>query len=218
MRPQDMTESVKVAIKKEGSDLSKGDKDGVFAEWQKRKQSIAPMQSGAQLSSRRKSNLKDLAAHLNMTRTPGMGLRRLTLSMSMRGKSELSADNFGQTKVKQENTYKMKPDENVKLTCPKIKSAVETLLQDELGDFGYEQDFASKLTCDLSDKIKDTVKELGFNRHKIAVNVMVGQAADQGMEVASRCVWDDKNDNSVCVTFSHKDLFVVALVFGAYFE
>ncbi|WAR00374.1 DYT2B-like protein [Mya arenaria] len=166
------------AMKKEGSDLNKGDKDGVFAEWQKQKQSIVQPPAGAQLSSRRKSNLKDLATHLNMTRNTGTGFRRLTLSM--RAKSEISADNFGQSKVKKENTYKMSPDENIKISCPKVKNAVEKLLQDELGDFGYELDFASKLACDLSDKIKDAVKELGFHRHKIAVNVMVGQAADQG--------------------------------------
>ncbi|WAR00372.1 TC1D1-like protein [Mya arenaria] len=92
---------------------------------------------------------------------------------------------FGQSRVKKNNIYKITPEEKIYLSCPKVKN----------------NEFASNLSDNL------TVKELGFNRHKIAVNVMMGQAADQRMEVKSRCVLDDKNDNSICVTFSHDDLF-----------
>ena len=199
--------------------MSKG-ADEVFNEWRSRKQTLNPPANpgvksvGDAMMARRKSNLKDIAAHLNNTRGAGLGLRRLTLSI--RAKSDISAD-FAQPR-KKENTYKMVPDEDVKLSCPKIRDALDTLLKDELDDIGYDHDIASKLTCELSDKIKDKVKELNFTRHKIAVNVMVGQASNQGIEVASRCIWDDKNDNSVCVSYTNKDLFVIALVFGAYYE
>lgn len=161
---------------------------------------------------RRKSNLRDLSQH--MTRGVA-GLRRMTISM--RAKSDISADLI-KPQVKKENTYKMVPDEGTGFSCPKVKNAINSLFEDELSELDYDHDISSKLACELSEKVKDKMKELCFSRHKIAVNVMVGQAADQGMEVVSRCVWDHKTDNSVSISYRNKNLFVIALIFGVYYE
>ena len=66
--------------------------------------------------------------------------------------------------------------------------------------------------------MKTRVKNLGFKRYKIVVNVMVGQSNEQGMQFASRCMWDTETDNVATVTRQHKDMYVVVNVFGVYFE
>ncbi|KAL4233810.1 hypothetical protein ACF0H5_008488 [Mactra antiquata] len=144
-----------------------------------------------------------------------MAMRRMTLSI--RAKSDISADMIKPT-VKKENTYKMKPDPGTGFSTGKVRTAISDLLEKMLEDQVYDHDITSQLTCMISEKVKDKMKELSFPRHKISVNVIVGQNADQGVEVASRCVWDESTDNSVCVTYKNKDLFVIALIFGVYYE
>lgn len=139
------------------------------------------------------------------------------MTISMRAKSDISADLI-KPQVKKENTYKMVPDEGTDFSCSKVQKAINSLFEEELEDLDYDHDISSKLACELSEKVKDRMKELNFARHKIAVNVMVGQAADQGMEVASRCVWDHKTDNHVSVSYKNKNLFVIALIYGVYYE
>ncbi|XP_045198547.2 dynein light chain Tctex-type 5-like [Mercenaria mercenaria] len=191
-------------------------KDDVFTEWRSRKASInafSGLKPPGDISSRRKSNLRDLTTHLAGAR--GAGLRRLT--MSIRAKSDISADMVKPT-VKKENTYRMRPDDDKGFSVAKVEKAVKELFEDELEGVEYSHDTSSKLACEISEKVKERVKDFNFARFKISVNVIVGQVDDQGMEVVSRCVWDDKLDRSVCVTFKNKSLYVIALIFGVYFE
>lgn len=194
---------------------SKNSSDEVFTAWKNRKESINKEPAGGLKvpadSGRRQSKFTGLQ---NQMKTLG-NMRRMTISM--RAKSDISADMIKPV-VKKENTYKMKPDDGSGFSPSKVRNAVLEMLQCEFGDQKYDHDTSSQLTCLIAERIKDKVKELNFPRHKISVNVIVGQNADQGVEVASRCVWDDKTDNSSCVTFTNKDLFVIALIFGAYYE
>lgn len=135
----------------------------------------------------------------------------------MRAKSEISNDML-KPQVRKENTYRMQPYEGKVFSVSKVHKAVTALFDDELDGVVYDYSISSKLLCDIAEKVKDRVRDLNFARYKIAVNVMIGQTADQGMEVASRSVWDHKTDNSVCVTYQNKSLFVIALIFGIYFE
>ena len=142
-------------------------------------------------------------------------IRRMTLIM--RAKSDVSSDML-KPQVKKENTYKMKPDEGSQFSSPRVHRVVSQVLHDECDGMEYDRECTSKLACELSEKIKDKVKDLGFPRYKIAVNVFVSQIADQGIEVASRCCWDHTTDNYTSVSYRNKSLLVLALVFGVYFE
>jgi len=46
----------------------------------------------------------------------------------------------------------------------------------------------------------------------------VGQIADQGVRVASRCLMDQETDQFASGTFKNSSLFGVATVYGFYFE
>ena len=42
---------------------------------------------------------------------------------------------------------------------------------------------------ELSDVVKEKVKDLGYDRYKLIVQVTVGQKVGQAMRIASRCLW-----------------------------
>ena len=192
-----------MSIKTDVSDKN----DEVFAAWRSQKDSMGGLKVPDGLATRRKSK---------MTTFKGISdIRRLT--MNVRAKSDVSADNI-RPQMQKENTYKMTPDAGSGFSVVKVRNAVSQLLEDECADLTYDQDISSKLTCMLAERVKDKVKELGFVRHKIAVNLIVGQVGDQGIEVASRCCWNPATDNYSCVSYKNKTLMVVALIYGMYFE
>lgn len=56
------------------------------------------------------------------------------------------------------------------------------------------------------------------SRYKIVVQVTIGQMKDQGVRVASRCLWDTATDNYASVHFKNQSLWCSAMVFGVYTE
>ena len=59
---------------------------------------------------------------------------------------------------------------------------------------------------------------MGFQRHRFVVYVVVGEKRDQGLQACGRCVWDARTDNFVTVTYENASLFVIANVYGIYYE
>ncbi|CAM9277509.1 unnamed protein product, partial [Choristocarpus tenellus] len=55
-------------------------------------------------------------------------------------------------------------------------------------------------------------------RYKIVVQVTIGQMKNQGVRVASRCLWDTSTDNHASVHYKTQSLWCSAMVFGVYTE
>ena len=70
---------------------------------------------------------------------------------------------------------------------------------------------------DIADESKEKRKaSLDIPRHKIVVQVTIGQMKDQGVKIASRCLWDPATDNYVAVSFQNQHSWACATVFGLY--
>ena len=54
--------------------------------------------------------------------------------------------------------------------------------------------------------------------YKIVVQVVIGQVLGQGVRVASKCLWDEANDNYASHTYESTSLFCTGIVFGIYYE
>lgn len=117
-----------------------------------------------------------------------------------------------------ENTYKLKPDPETEFRQSKVRMTVEDILKMNMHDFKYDPVTSVKLATDLSDAIISKVKKLGFKRHKFVVSVSVGNIQGQGLNMASRCLWDDSTDGHITVEYKNKDLYVVVTVYAVYFE
>ena len=122
-------------------------------------------------------------------------------------------------RVNLENTYKMLPDKESKFSVEKVKEVtIEAINFMMAKQSRYNPEKATQVSKLLADEIKGRVKKLGYSRYKIVVVVNIGETSRQGMEVTSRAVWDTSNDNCATVVHKMKNMFVVATVYGTYFE
>lgn len=158
---------------------------------------------------RRRSTFKGIATGL-------LGLRRLKGRMSIGSGLEEAKDT--KPKIRMENTYKIDPDEGKEFRAKQIETVVNNILEKELCNEKYDKERCKNLACDLTILIKSKVKSLGFSRYKIICNVVIGQCSDQGVEMASQCIWNPSTDNYACSSYKNNSLFVVALVHAAYYE
>lgn len=69
-----------------------------------------------------------------------------------------------------------------------------------------------------ADDIRERVKALGFDRHKLVVHVTVGERRWQTFSSCSRCLWDTATDGFASQSYQNESLFCSAQVFALYFE
>lgn len=114
------------------------------------------------------------------------------------------------------NTYQMEPERKFKPT--EIQKLVYNVLEERLEDTSYDPDKCRYLVVSLANEIRHRVKQMGFTRYKIVCTVDMGSIAEQGLRVASRCLWDKVQDSLGTATFKNESLFAVGTVFGVYHE
>nr|XP_015210813.1 PREDICTED: tctex1 domain-containing protein 4 isoform X2 [Lepisosteus oculatus] len=120
--------------------------------------------------------------------------------------------------IQLENTYKTQPDEGCCFNGHKVQQLLETTLDSYLGEASYNPTTCGLLTQNLSDLIHSKAKDINPPRYKLVCLVILGQCSDQGLRVASRCLWDTETDNFAVATFQNTSLFAVAVVYGLYCE
>jgi hypothetical protein len=74
------------------------------------------------------------------------------------------------------------------------------------------------LSKTLSELIKERVKATGLDRYKIIAMVTICESKDQGMRVASRCLWNQRDDNHASVVFEGANFFAIGSVYAIYYE
>lgn len=119
-------------------------------------------------------------------------------------------------KVVYENTYKMEPDK--KLDLKEIEKLLENTLESFLQNVTYDPSYCRSLVNSLSLTIREQVKLLDYKRYKVTCLVKIVENKCQGVRIASRCLWDDKKDNQVCVVYCNSSLICLASVFMVYCE
>lgn len=113
-------------------------------------------------------------------------------------------------------TYFMQPTEEEKFYPSAVREICERVLLDELGCKDYFEDNAKEWIINIGNAIKSEVKSLNIPRYKVIVQVTIGQMKDQGVSVASRCLWDITFDNYTAVNFTNASLWANVMVFGVY--
>ena len=91
-------------------------------------------------------------------------------------------------------------------------------MQEYLDGKEFDPEDAKQWSMELSDMIKNKMKETTNERYKIAVQVQIGAMEGQGLFAASRCLWDEKTDNYASAQYYSNELFAVAMVFCCYYE
>lgn len=114
-------------------------------------------------------------------------------------------------------TYRMEPEEVERFYPSKAKAIADKIIADELNDAVYDEEDAKNWSIIISDKIRESVNEsLENSRFKIIVQTTIGQMRDQGIRIASRCLWDPTTDNYASCSYTNETLFCSALIFALY--
>ena len=121
------------------------------------------------------------------------------------------------TAVSFENTYRTEP--TTKFFPDRVSDIIRNQLEHSLGEVTYDQQMCSKLACELSESIKDEVKQkVDLPRRKLVSFVTIGEERGQGVRVVSRCIWNEKFDNYASSSYKNSSLFAVGVVFAVFSE
>ena len=99
-----------------------------------------------------------------------------------------------------------------------IVVSVGSVLDGYLSQRQYDPRRFPLLSKTLSELIKERVKATGLDRYKVVAIVTICENKDQGMRVASRCLWNQKYDNHASVVYEGPNFFAVGSVYALYFE
>jgi tctex1 domain-containing protein 2 len=69
------------------------------------------------------------------------------------------------------------------------------VVKEELAGKKFDEQEAKEWSLNIADTIRERVRQLNIPRYKVIVQVTIGQMLDQGVRVASRCLWDTATDN-----------------------
>ena len=105
----------------------------------------------------------------------------------------------------------MKPQEHEKFRANEVIKTVKALLDERLKGKKYDSNESAQLSKELCTEIKEKVKEIGAPRHKLVVQVTIGEVQGQGVRIASRCLWDVETDNHASAYYTNPHLYCCLL-------
>ena len=99
-----------------------------------------------------------------------------------------------------------------------MQRIIEQVIEENLKDREYNPEEAQKQAEHIVNSIRSGVKQLNVPCYKIIVQSVIGQVDGQGVRIASKCLWDEMNDNYASWTYKNHSLFCTGIVFGIYYE
>ncbi|XP_030352374.1 tctex1 domain-containing protein 2 [Strigops habroptila] len=115
------------------------------------------------------------------------------------------------------NTYSLRASARHRFKSSTVKECIRAILKEKLADVQYIPNDMPQLTMSLSEAIKDRLKEVGFDRYKMVVQVVIGEQRGEGVNMAARCFWDADNDSCAHDVFMNDSLFCIVAAFGCFY-
>lgn len=116
-----------------------------------------------------------------------------------------------------ENTYMIRPNFLYKFRPADVKETIHIVLNEMLADKQYDAEETTNWCKNISDEIKNRLKDKGMERYKFIVQVVIGEQRGEGVKMACRCFWDSDTDNYSQDIFMNDSLFCVAAAFGVFY-
>ncbi|XP_068599874.1 dynein light chain Tctex-type protein 2B [Brachionichthys hirsutus] len=115
------------------------------------------------------------------------------------------------------HAYVIRPNHQQKFKPAVVKECIRETVRERLTGMQYDPEEVPTLSRTLAESIKDKVKNAGFDRYKLVVQVLLGEQRGQGVKMSSRCFWDADTDNYAEDVFMNDSLFCAVAVFGSYY-
>jgi hypothetical protein len=137
------------------------------------------------------------------------------LAKNRRARHQQEAD---KPTVQYENTYRTEPVPGKEFIPERVESMLKEILEARLKHVQYSHEECRTLTTDLASIIKGKVKVMNFPRYKIVCNMVIMENTHQGVELATRCLWNASTDTFASYTYRNSSLIAVAYVHGIYLD
>ncbi|KAK9791152.1 hypothetical protein WJX73_004988 [Symbiochloris irregularis] len=127
----------------------------------------------------------------------------------------------GPKSQQRENTYILDPagyGENAVFRRHKVLAVIQNALQEKVAGQQYDPVKGAQHAKQFADHVREKVKALGAERHKIIVQVTLAQKKGQASRIASRCLWDAATDTCASATYENEHILCTCQVYGLYFE
>ncbi|KAI8056094.1 Tctex-1 family-domain-containing protein [Syncephalis plumigaleata] len=119
--------------------------------------------------------------------------------------------------VETDNTFvSIRPTFAQKFRPAVVTTLLQQTLKEKLENYSYDAETAPEISKNISETIKDKLKELDLPRYKYIGNVILGENSGTGARMDCRCFWDADTDKIVKEMFTNDSLFCAVTVFGAY--
>eukprot|EP00057_Strongylocentrotus_purpuratus_P035080 XP_797623.2 PREDICTED: tctex1 domain-containing protein 2 [Strongylocentrotus purpuratus] len=80
------------------------------------------------------------------------------------------------------NTYTIRPNFLKKFRSAAVKAVIHTVLNEELTDKQYSAEETTAWCKQISEKIKERLKELELDRYKFIIQVVIGEQRGEGVK------------------------------------
>ena len=130
-------------------------------------------------------------------------------------------------KEAKEKSYEIRPHILAKFYKEKIYKEVKDILDSKMNEScrnqenenKYNHEEALNLSKEISDCVRDKLKEEAFNltRYKIMVHTIIGEKKGQGIKVGLKCMWDTTSDGVASASWENEHTYAFCIVYGVYF-
>ncbi|KAL5005217.1 hypothetical protein ScPMuIL_018673 [Solemya velum] len=117
----------------------------------------------------------------------------------------------------QNNTYIIRPNYQHKFRPISVKECIHLVLNEHLTGKEYSAEETTEWSKAISDDIKVKLKDMGYDRYKFVIQVVIGEQRGEGVKMGCRCFWDSDTDNYAQDIFMNDSLFCVAAAFGIFY-
>jgi len=120
-----------------------------------------------------------------------------------------------------ENTYITDPagyGARARFRVHEVQAILRSVLRERMEKQQYDPVKAAHISKHIAEDLREKVKALGCERHKLVIQVTLGQKTGQAMRIASRCLWDTSTDGFASEFYENESLYCVCQVFAVYFE
>ncbi|XP_010219359.1 PREDICTED: tctex1 domain-containing protein 3 [Tinamus guttatus] len=131
-------------------------------------------------------------------------------------KNDLLSLKANRTKIRYANTYRLEPYN--KFQDYVVRKKAQEILTNKLQETKYDGVSSPSLCASISEEILTAMKELGYDRYKYVVSVLIVEKAGQAINVASRWVWDVQRDTWVSAKCETETFIALALIMACYYE
>jgi len=99
--------------------------------------------------------------------------------------------------------------------------AVKPLIHEVLNEYfetrkEYDANEVNTWSSDVCEEIKSKLKDLGLERYKFVVQVLIGEQRGAGVKTTTRCFWDNESDSYATDVFMNENFFCVASAYGCF--